>query len=111
MTDQEQLIKSMVDHPAGRHRRHGPSEPRAVSCHGMSHGQIGNTQTVRDAAPGDLPPVAWVLMEVVVVLVILGLVVLTVRIVWQGIGLVGVAGVALAVIAITGMHLAMRERR
>lgn len=44
LTDQEQYLKSMVDHPAGRHRYRGP--------HGDDH-QIGHARQERDAAPGD----------------------------------------------------------
>ena len=43
LTDQEQAMKSMVDHPAGRHRYAGP--------HGDDH-RIGNARAERDAAPG-----------------------------------------------------------
>jgi len=44
LSDEEQLMKSMVDHPAGRHRYRGP--------HGDDH-QIGHACQERDAAPGD----------------------------------------------------------
>lgn len=44
LSDQEQVMKSMVDHPAGRHRYRGP--------HGDDH-QIGHARQERDAAPGD----------------------------------------------------------
>ncbi|MDN6440463.1 MAG: hypothetical protein L0K30_00250 [Acidipropionibacterium jensenii] len=44
LSDQEQVMKSMVDHPAGRHRYAGP--------HGDDH-QIGHARADRDAAPGD----------------------------------------------------------
>lgn len=41
LSDQEQYMKSMVDHPAGRHRR----PPTPVDCLGPN----------RPAAPGDSP--------------------------------------------------------
>jgi hypothetical protein len=43
LTDQEQYLKSMVDHPAGRHRYRGPhqDDPR-----------IGHARPERDVAPG-----------------------------------------------------------
>ena len=46
------VLKSMVDHPAGRHRR-SITIPPAVSCHGTRHDQIGHARAERDAAPGD----------------------------------------------------------
>lgn len=46
------VLKSMVDHPAGRHRR-SVTIPPAVSCHGPRHDQTGHARPDRDAAPGD----------------------------------------------------------
>lgn len=46
------VLKSMVDHPAGRHRR-SITIPPAVSCHGTRHDQTGHARQERDAAPGD----------------------------------------------------------
>ena len=44
LSDQEQVMKSMVDHPAGCHRYAGP--------HGDDH-RIVHARQERDAAPGD----------------------------------------------------------
>ena len=45
------VLKSMVDHPAGRHRR-SITIPPAVSCPGTRHDQTGHARAERDAAPG-----------------------------------------------------------
>lgn len=44
LSDEEQYLKSRIDHPAGRHRYRGP--------HGDDH-RIGHARQERDAAPGD----------------------------------------------------------
>ncbi len=43
LSDEEQYLKSRLDHPAGRHRYRGP--------HGDDH-RVGHARSERDAAPG-----------------------------------------------------------
>jgi hypothetical protein len=44
LSDEEQYLKSRLDHPAGRHRYRGP--------HQDDH-RVGHARAERDAAPGD----------------------------------------------------------
>lgn len=120
------VVKSMVAHPAGRRYagtrpdgrpaarptaavRESVRIPGAVSCHGPRYDQtVGHVRVTRDAAPGDLAPAAWVLMEIMAVLVVLCLVGVVLRLVWQGLGPVGLASVGLAVVLALAIHHGVR---
>lgn len=78
------VLRSMVDHPAGRHRESVTIPPRDTSCHGPHayrgpHGddhRVGHIDPHRDAAPGgDLFDEVGLVLVVAALIAVLGILV------------------------------------
>lgn len=96
LSDQEQYLKSRIDHPAGRHRYRGP--------HGDDH-RVGHARAERDAAPGDALNEAIGLVICIAGLSVLGALAFTVG--WHLFGVLGAVAAGFPTIWI--IHLAINH--